>query len=258
MKKNLHIILDKFSVSNLTPYVVVLTGAVSALDFFNIIPGIGRITPDVLSGNQWWNIFFYPFNLKSSGGFGLIITLYVMWAFGMMLESHMQRIKYNLYIFSALILITLGTIFLPINIGAYYLEMSIFLGCATVAGNMQILLFFVIPIRMKWLGIIGAAMVTVSTVMNCIATGSLIPVLEPAIGLANYFIFFGISSIKGHRIQTQNKIRMKKFEKAEVSIHRCSVCGMTEKDEPQMDFRFCVDCSDHEYCRNHLHNHEHR
>jgi hypothetical protein len=42
-------------------------------------------------------------------------------------------------------------------------------------------------------------------------------------------------------------------------MHRCAVCGITEKDNPDMEFRYCVECDggDYEYCMEHLKNHKH-
>jgi len=41
-------------------------------------------------------------------------------------------------------------------------------------------------------------------------------------------------------------------------FHKCTVCGVTEKDNPDMEFRYCMTCEGHyEYCMEHLKNHEH-
>ena len=42
-------------------------------------------------------------------------------------------------------------------------------------------------------------------------------------------------------------------------IHKCVVCGITEKEDPKMDFRYCSKCSGKKcYCENHIRNHEHK
>jgi hypothetical protein len=43
-----------------------------------------------------------------------------------------------------------------------------------------------------------------------------------------------------------------------MTFHKCTVCGITEKDNPDMDFRYCSKCAgDYEYCMDHLKNHDH-
>lgn len=260
MKKKIIKIFNKYTIDDLTLYVVVLTGSVTALDMFKIIPGFGNITQDVLSGEQWWNILFYAFNLRSSGMFGLLISLYVMWSFGIMLESYMGRLKYNLYILTAYFAITLGTIFLPIPIEAYHLEFSIFLACTTIAPEMQILLFFILPIKMRWIGIIAGVGILIKTFFIVNATQSPLPILSPVIGFSNYILFFAIPILFGIKMKAKNIKRQKKFvSETEIKIlHRCSVCGITENEDPNIEFRFCNQCDDHEYCMNHLYNHEHK
>jgi Zn-dependent protease len=45
---------------------------------------------------------------------------------------------------------------------------------------------------------------------------------------------------------------------AAATFHRCAVCGVTEIEDPRMDFRVCDECANgEEYCREHLHGHRH-
>jgi Zn-dependent protease len=53
-------------------------------------------------------------------------------------------------------------------------------------------------------------------------------------------------------------IRRSQHEATVMSFHRCAVCGVTERDAPQMEFRVCTECSDGcEYCQQHLDSHVH-
>ena len=45
---------------------------------------------------------------------------------------------------------------------------------------------------------------------------------------------------------------------AEQVGHKCYVCGITDKDAPNMQFRYCSKCSGNkEYCQDHLFTHKH-
>ena len=84
------------------------------------------------------------------------------------------------------------------------------------------------------------------------------------ISLLNFILFFGPMFLKdSKRRKKTNKMR-KKIKDAKIKtknkpIHRCTVCGITEKDDPNMEFRYCTKCiGNFEYCENHIKNHEHK
>ena len=40
--------------------------------------------------------------------------------------------------------------------------------------------------------------------------------------------------------------------------HKCTICGRTELDDPNLEFRYCSKCEgSHEYCQDHLFTHKH-
>ena len=50
-----------------------------------------------------------------------------------------------------------------------------------------------------------------------------------------------------------------KFEDSKISRHRCCECKKTEKDDENLEFRYCSKCNgSYEYCSEHIFNHEHR
>ncbi|HEX9060433.1 MAG TPA: hypothetical protein VF941_09660, partial [Clostridia bacterium] len=81
-----------------------------------------------------------------------------------------------------------------------------------------------------------------------------------AASIVNYALFFGSDIVKGAATNRQAYIRRTQYHTVikDRAIHKCTICGITEKDNPNMDFRYCVDCEgDHEYCMDHLDSHEH-
>ena len=47
-------------------------------------------------------------------------------------------------------------------------------------------------------------------------------------------------------------------EKIRLTHHKCAVCGRTEKDDPNLEFRYCSKCEGNlEYCMDHLYTHKH-
>ena len=60
--------------------------------------------------------------------------------------------------------------------------------------------------------------------------------------------------------QQNSKIDRTTFgtQKKITPVHRCAICGRTELDDPNLEFRFCTKCNgNYEYCSDHLKNHQH-
>ena len=126
---------------------------------------------------------------------------------------------------------------------------------------MKVLLYFVIPIKMKWLAILDVVLLAVDAVQ-----GGLIIRIVIIASLLNFIIFFFCNrNLRGH--SPKQAARRKKFQKqisrpqnqyAGGAKHRCAVCGRTELDDPTLEFRYCSKCNgNYEYCQDHLFTHEH-
>lgn len=140
----------------------------------------------------------------------------------------------------------------------YYINMSIFLAYAATYPEMQVLLMFIIPIKVKYLGIIYGIMI----VMEMVSGGWLYAFTIGA-SLLNFVIFFLLTrQNKPHRTPKQMKRQME-YRRAvkqptKITRHKCAICGRTEQDDPTLEFRFCSKCDgNYEYCQYHLFTHEH-
>lgn len=154
---------------------------------------------------------------------------------------------------------------------SYYLNLSIFLILATIFGEAQVLLFFVVPVKMKWMALIDVVLVVVSMVQE-IQYGFWMLALVPIASFVNYFIFtwpfwsgkLGIVKHKADptvinfkKAQHQAQ-KAQKTQQAQGYRHKCAVCGVTDTMEPDMEFRYCSKCDGyHCYCINHINNHVH-
>ncbi len=139
----------------------------------------------------------------------------------------------------------------------YYINMSIFLAFAATFPDVQVLLMFVIPVKVKWMGILYGVMLVYDMLMGDIVT-------KIAIGssLLNFAIFFVTSRSHIHMSPRQMKRRVEfKHEvkrNSKITKHKCAVCGQTEDDDPMLEFRFCSKCNgNYEYCQQHLFTHTH-
>lgn len=93
--------------------------------------------------------------------------------------------------------------------------------------------------------------------------------LLPLIAMLNYFIFFGdelISSLRRSAPRrsastinfNREKQRMQHEEKNKKYNYKCAVCGRTDTDYPNLEFRYCSKCAGyHCFCQDHINNHVH-
>ena len=139
----------------------------------------------------------------------------------------------------------------------YYINISIFMAFAIVYPEMQVLLMFVIPVKVKWLGILDLAVMGYTFFV-----GNIFVKFSVGAALLNiaifYFTFRNHSYLKPKQvIRKAQYVKNMQAAKA-LTKHKCAICGQTERDNPDLEFRFCSKCNgNYEYCSNHLYTHEH-
>ena len=139
--------------------------------------------------------------------------------------------------------------------------MSIFAACAARIPDVQVLLMFIFPIKVKWLGILYGIMLVVSCIQ-----GGLVTWIVVGFSLLNFLVYFIRSKGRMHlnpgqvkmRHEFRQKMRASEHESRGITRHKCAVCGRTELDGDDLEFRFCTKCNgNYEYCQYHLFTHEH-
>ena len=124
----------------------------------------------------------------------------------------------------------------------------------------QFLLFFVIPIKAKWLALFDGAYFLYGMIFGGMASRIAI-----VMSLLNFILYFVMSrsgrynpkEIK-RKQQFRSQVTQTVREAKQNGRHRCAVCGRTDLDDPELVFRFCSKCEgDYEYCQDHLYTHKH-
>lgn len=217
----------------------------------------------------------------SSGLFWFVIMAWVYYSIGSNLERIWGRFRFTLFYLSGIAMILIVTlaaylimgivypaqevgIWLGMQVTLEYVTESLFLAFALVFPDVQFLLFFIIPVKAKWLSIFYFALDAYQIIQG-IMMKSYYPVALIVVSLINIFIFFffakGRPGMAAHARQTKRKaeFKQKMHESREKGpIHRCAICGRTELDAPELDFRYCSKCDGrYEYCSEHLFTHEH-
>ncbi|MEQ9367380.1 MAG: hypothetical protein RIF32_24320 [Leptospirales bacterium] len=268
MRRKLERTLGKFAIENLTIYLTVLIAAVSTYAQF-VDPGFGLLSFDALFvRGEFWQLFLFPFNMATGGAtmggaFWLLLLVYIFWLFASQLEAEIGGVAFNAYCFFAILCILvghlLGDYFFGLGVNPYFLDLVILAAVCYRNPEQVIMLYFIIPVKLKWLAVLVFGAMGVFAIIDISRSGSLLPLWDPLFGMAAWFAFYGPEAARTMAWRGEQRVRKASYEArtAGVTVHRCTVCGLTERDDPHMDFRFCVDCADHEYCSEHLARHEH-
>lgn len=260
----------RFGVSNLMLYIVVGQVVVFLLDLFSGGKFSGLLYffgPAILQG-QVWRLVTFVFVPNSGNPFFLLLGCYFYYWIGRMLEQEWGTAKFSLFYFSGVALSAIFGLWLGLT-DIYYIHLSIFLVIATMYGEMQVLLFFVVPVKMKWMALIDVVLILVDVVRYASA-GAWFLALIPLASFINYFIFtwpFWAAKLGVARRQRDPQVinfkkAQKEFQKRAKEtggyLHKCAVCGITDQDDPNMEFRYCSKCDGYYcYCANHINNHIH-
>jgi hypothetical protein len=160
------------------------------------------------------------------------------------------------------------------RVSTYYVCMSIFLAYAITFPEMHVMLMFFIPVKVKVLGIIYAAVLGFQ-VFEYILYGQYYMAVIILASLLNALIFF-LSTRNYNKISPSEIKRRADYKrkvkwagpnmghqsvhdgKNVITRHKCAICGRTELDGENLEFRFCSKCDgNYEYCQDHLYTHEH-
>jgi hypothetical protein len=255
----------RYHLENLTAFILVGTAAFSAYTTFSG-DSLGLVSFErVILNGQFWHLFVFPFRIDGQALFGnpwlgLLLYLWIFWMFSSQLEAELGSARFNQFVFLGFGLMMIGALVVPGNwVTAHYLDLAILAAVAYLNPNQTILLFFVVPVRIKWVAIAFIVIVILPAIRAAFG-GQWLAALGPLFGLGNFLIFFGPEwlRMRRRRVRPTSFGQVQRMPAAKPAIHRCTVCGVTEREEPQLEFRYCVQCSDHEYCERHLNDHVHQ
>ena len=272
--------------------------------------------PASICRGQVWRLVSWVLMPPSELSIFTVIMLFFYYWIARTLANTWGDFYFNIYIFGGILItdlgmmlaypvfLSMGTMAAAVNIGlmnafvtTYYIQTSILLAFAFTYPNAQVLLYFVIPIKMSWLGIFEAIMLAWSFYKVGMATPRLVILLS----IVNFVIYF-LSTRDLRRLSPKQAARKAGYRRASQAgranpfsrgqsqaqkpspdsgnrtqtgstsrrsagyakiypngaRHRCTICGRTELDDPNLEFRYCSKCEgSHEYCQDHLFTHKH-
>jgi len=258
-------IFGRFAVANLSLYLVAGQVMVFIFAWFDKI-SLERLllVPGRVLHGEWWRVLTFllePPPLGWPGGLvGYAFIAFSWWIFYLMgsaLEDYWGVFRYNLFLFTGWAL-TVGAAFLTPEYLAtnLFFAGTVFLAFAYLNPDFELTLY-VLPVKVKWLGLFMWIRYAVYFVQGPWSTRYLILATT-----GNFLLFFGRDIFLSARLRRRRMTgAAKNFGRSSAgpeARHRCRICGRTELTHPQLDFRYCSKCAgEHCYCSEHIFNHEH-
>ncbi len=283
----------RYAINNLTIkliicYVIgyILRYAPSGVNILNFM----TLDVHAILHGQIWRLFTWILVPPSDSNlFFILIMLYFYYSIGTTMERVWGEYKYNVYIFTGLLLMIAAAFIsyilliifvkngmimydvascssaISIVFSTYYINMSILLAFASTFPDNMVLFMFIIPLKMKWLGIFYGVYLAFQGVSALLSSNLLLkfyffPIAASLLTFAIFWISSGrFMHLRPKEVKRRNDFkRSVKITPPGVTKHKCAVCGRTEEDNPDLDFRFCSKCNgNYEYCQDHLFTHVH-
>ncbi len=247
--------LGRYAIPNMTLYLIV--GQV--LFFIFEISGrfiLARVVlvPNLVLAGEWWRLLTFLFIPPLTNPIFAFFAWYMFYLMGSALEGHWGAFRYNLFLLVGYLVTVAVSFLFPYSAATnVFIGGSVFLAFAFLYPDFQIYIFFILPVKIKWL-----AVLTWIGYAYQILIGSWSTRLLVFASISNFFLFFGrdiLWKIRSGNRQMAAAARGLSGKKE--AFHTCAVCGMTDLSNPQMEFRYCPECGGLGYCSDHISNHEH-
>lgn len=209
----------RFAISNLTLYIAALNLAVFLLIFilpggYGLVNSLALNPGDVLKG-QVWRLITFVFIPQTFSALWILFSVYLIYMLGASLERYWGRFKLNLYFFVGMLgsIVAAFLTYFFVKSGymtGYYLNMSLFLAYATLFPEQEFMIFFILPVKVKYLGMLDAAYLAYQLFIN-IKFGAWYMVVAILVAFANYFLFFGEDFINWIKLKRQVAKNRKRF-----------------------------------------------
>lgn len=255
----------RYAIPNLMLYIIIANAVGLILLYINpaFLMGYLRFSAEEILHGQIWRLVTYIFMPTSTNLLSMVLFCLVYYMIGVSLERAWGAFRQNLYIFSGLLGQVIGAFLVYAFTGidmtmlnTSYLNASMFFAYAALFPNMQFYFYFIIPIKAKWMALLSGVFYIYEFFAYGIETKVMI-----VMSLINFLVFF-LATRNYRRISPIQIKKRRTFEKNARPVdgpkHKCAVCGRTELDGDDLEFRYCSKCDgQYEYCQDHLYTHKH-
>jgi membrane associated rhomboid family serine protease len=233
----------RYAIENLPKYIVGGMGIVFLLAYAKPqFVSLLLFSPRAIAEGQVWRVFTYlfiPFDLSL---WWVLFNLYFVWMVGSNLEAEWGAFKLNVYYFLGMLGTTAAAFIAGRAEGNTYLNLSLLFAFTTLFPNFEILVFFILPVRMKWMGWLSFAFVAYE-----LAVGDWGVRASIVAALSNYLLFFWNDIIRvirsGGAGARKAARRGSSAPPPGISQSRaCTICGALETDGADIRVCSCEKC----------------
>lgn len=263
--------LGRYAIPNLT---LVLIAGQALLYVLSILPNGADMSqlacdPAKIVDGEVWRLLTFLFTPPAISPIFVLFYFLLFNLYGSAVEQHLGRVRYNLYFLVGWVFNVVAAFAASAVIGTqlagefafasapasnYFVYLCLFLGFARLYPDYVIYLFFVLPVKIRWL-----AWLTWALMIYAAVTGGWLVAMLTIASVGNYFLFFGIAHIREAR-RAHRKIAFESKAKSSLKAptHKCRVCGLSSDESPRTLFRYCSQCAGQVcYCPEHIRDHEH-
>ena len=258
----------RFGIPNLMRYIAIGSAGFWVLCMVNpVLYSYLCFSPQLVLQGQIWRLLTFFFIPSNTGVLGLIAIYFYYWI-GSTLEQHWGTGQFNIYFFSGALLTMLYGVLAYLFfhqdffLAPTFVYLAMFMAFAVFFPDLQVLLFFIIPVKIKYLAYVNAAFFIYEVLTDPFPAN-----LLPIVAMLNFLVFCGgalLRSVRGLRttreaVNFRRESRRIRYEQAQkLYHHKCAVCGRTDTDHPELEFRYCSRCAGyHCFCQDHINNHVH-
>ena len=256
-----------FGIPNLMRYIVIANAVFWIMGAINpVLMNYMLFNPALILRGQIWRLISFVFIPPSTGVLAFIAFYFYYWI-GSTLEQQWGTGQFTIYFFTGVILTILYGFLIyfitgrSVSLSSTYIFLSMFFSFAALFPDMQVLFMFIIPVKMKYLALVDAAFFLLSVFTTPFPEN-----LLPVVAVLNFLIFCG-GELKNLLPRRQSKstinfkresARIRREESQKLYTHKCAVCGRTDADYPNLEFRYCSRCVGyHCFCADHINNQSH-
>ena len=228
--------------------------ALSRPDFLDHLTLIPALVP-----SQPWRLVTFLFMPPPTSMIWVLLSLYFTWLIGSNLEHEWGPLKFNLFYLLGAVGTAAAGFITGVPQSNYFLNLSLFFAFATLFPDYEIRLFFVLPVKVKWLAMLSAAYILFKFVMGGVGT-------KVAIGVvfANYLLVFAghiAALVRGRRMLVRQAARRAeqrpRATEREADVRACAICGAKQDDGADIRVCSCEKCggAPRQLCLEHARNH---
>ena len=266
----------RFGIHNFMLYIIIgnaIVYLVSRMDSSGLFSAYLALYPAAILRGEVWRLVTFIFVPDAGNIIYLALFMYFYYFIGRTLEQVWGKGKFFIYYLFGMFLTVVCSFalhfagFETLIIGARYINLSMFFAFATFFPEQRVLLFFFIPIKIKWLAVADAVFFIVEMVVNGFPL-----LLFPIAAVINYFLFCAqdllayiphssaapraaVIDFEKAKARREQQTQQQSYDPYE---RKCAVCGRTADEHPELEFRYCSQCAGyHCFCQDHINSHIH-